>query len=130
MNWGDGITSTGNFVWEGTYWEVQGSHVYAEVGDYTVHVTVNDGAQSVPVTDSAIVAEVPLIDGSAVAVFLRIRAFPPDRCRLRHSWIPAIRPTPSRATIPRSSPGATVVPTRCGFPELRVRRWRRVVRSR
>jgi hypothetical protein len=42
IDWGDGVTSAGTVASNGAGWDVTGSHVYADEGSKTVHVTVTD----------------------------------------------------------------------------------------
>jgi hypothetical protein len=63
INWGDGNTSPGSFVYDtfNNVWDVQGSNTYAEAGSYHVSVTINDGpTNSTNASSTATVADVPL----------------------------------------------------------------------
>jgi hypothetical protein len=62
IDWGDGTAAAGTVVvGAGTPLAVQGTHSYAEEGNYTLHVAVNDIAgQSATVTSQVNVADAPL----------------------------------------------------------------------
>ena len=62
INWGDSNTSPGSFVYDtvNNVWDVQGSHTYAEGGDFTLTVTINIGTQIVTASSTVTVADVPL----------------------------------------------------------------------
>jgi len=66
IKWGDGATSSvssSGIVWNAstTQWDVQGSHTYAETGNYTISVTIYDGLKnSATVTTLATVADAAL----------------------------------------------------------------------
>ena len=62
INWGDNNTSPGSFVYDTVknVWDVQGSHTYAEGGDFTLTVTINIGTQIVTASSTVTVADVPL----------------------------------------------------------------------
>ena len=73
--WGDGTTSTGTVLPDGTLFEVQGSHTYTEDNIYTGSVTITDNSGSpmttptsatVPLTTT--IYDAPLTAGAAVTV--------------------------------------------------------------
>ncbi len=63
LNWGDGTTSIGRVVATSTAdeFEILGSHTYAEEGDYTLTVSVNNGKATIgPVSGIVTVEDAPL----------------------------------------------------------------------
>src|SRR5208337_5215932 len=56
--WGDGQTSTGTVLPDGTQFEVQGSHTYTEDNIWTGSVTITDNSGTPPATPTS--ATVPL----------------------------------------------------------------------
>ena len=71
IDWGDGNTSPGSFVYDtiDNVWDVQGSDTYAEAGSYHVSVTINDGPNnSTTASSTATVSDVPLTNVTGVPV--------------------------------------------------------------
>ncbi len=63
IDWGDHSSSNAVLVENGNtgVYSVEGSHTYAEYGDYTIQITINDvGGQNVSTTSSAAVADAAL----------------------------------------------------------------------
>jgi hypothetical protein len=61
INWGDGSTSAGTITQDNGKFDVNGSHLYTNAGNYSVQVSVlDDGGSTVAFADNAVVTDAPL----------------------------------------------------------------------
>src|SRR5262249_40080609 len=54
IDWGDGTSSAGNIIRDGSQLRVAGAHAYAMHGDYTVHVSISDDGGPPATADSTV----------------------------------------------------------------------------
>ena len=67
IDWGDGTTSAGTIVAQsGGGFAVDGAHTYADEGEYTVGVSINDaGGSTASATSKATIADIAIANGSS-----------------------------------------------------------------
>ena len=66
INWGDGTSSAGSVAVAGDGFSVDGAHTYAEEGQYTVGVSIDDkGGSTAGTSGTAMVADAPLLATAA-----------------------------------------------------------------